>query len=145
MVKASDSDIKRENANIATTPHGRMLMFGSEGAKQFMICFAQAEHARAHREGDIHNHDMDFYTLTTTCCQSILIKLFKGGFCSGHGSPERANDIASYAAAGLYFHSVNQNDQHGGKVIVNFDYGMAEGVRKTFIRLYSASLCRRRL
>ena len=31
----------------------------------------------AHRDGDIHIHDLDFLTLTTTCCQIDLLKLFQ--------------------------------------------------------------------
>ena len=44
----------------------------------------------------IHIHDMDFYTLTTTCCQIELKKLFKGGFSTGHGVLREPNDISSY-------------------------------------------------
>ena len=84
---AIDSDIKRENANInGDTAMGAMLKYGSEGAKQFNLMFVlKPEHAEAHRNGDIHIHDMDFLTLTTTCCQIDLIKLFHGGFSTGHG------------------------------------------------------------
>ena len=60
--------------------------YGSEGAKQFNLMFVlKPEHAEAHRNGDIHIHDMDFLTLTTTCCQIDLIKLFENGFSTGHG------------------------------------------------------------
>ncbi|MFR8177323.1 MAG: anaerobic ribonucleoside-triphosphate reductase [Christensenellales bacterium] len=90
------------------------------------------DHARAHREGDIHIHDLDFYTLTTTCCQIELRKLFKGGFSTGHGMLREPNDISSYAALACIAIQSNQNDQHGGQAIVNFDYGMADGVRKTY-------------
>lgn len=89
---ARESDLKRENANIdGDTAMGSMLKFGSEGAKQFYDMFVlKPEHARAHREGDIHIHDLDFLTLTTTCCQIDIRKLFKGGFPQGTvpcGSP----------------------------------------------------------
>ena len=33
--------------------------------------------AKAHADGEIHIHDKDFYTLTETCCQIDLIKLFE--------------------------------------------------------------------
>ena len=65
---------------------GTMLKYGSEGAKQFNELFVlNPEHSKAHHEGDIHIHDLDFLTLTTTCCQIDIIKLFKGGFSTGHG------------------------------------------------------------
>ena len=140
--KASDSDMKRENANIdADTAMGTMLKYGSESAKQFYeMCVIDPKYARAHREGDIHIHDMDFYTLTTTCCQIDLRKLFKGGFSTGHGVLREPNDIASYAALACIAIQSNQNDQHGGQSISDFDYGLGEGVRKTYRKLYRKHL-----
>jgi len=139
---AIDSDVKRENANInGDTAMGAMLKYGSEGAKQFYQMFVlKPEHAKAHQEGDIHIHDLDFYTLTTTCCQIDIKKLFKGGFSTGHGYLREPNDIASYSALACIAIQSNQNDQHGGQAIVNFDYGMADGVRKTFRKLYIRNL-----
>lgn len=141
---ARESDLKRENANIdGDTAMGSMLKFGSEGAKQFYDMFVlNPDHARAHREGDIHIHDLDFLTLTTTCCQIDIRKLFKGGFSTGHGTLREPNDISSYAALCCIAIQSNQNDQHGGQSVVNFDYGMADGVKKTFVRLYRQNLAR---
>lgn len=139
---AKESDIKRENANIdGNTAMGSMLKYGSEGAKQFYEMFIMdPEFAKAHREGDIHIHDMDFYTLTTTCCQIDLLDLFKGGFSTGHGVLREPNDIASYSALACIAIQSNQNDQHGGQSIVNFEYGLAPGVAKTYAKRYKAQL-----
>ncbi|MCL2402463.1 MAG: anaerobic ribonucleoside triphosphate reductase [Oscillospiraceae bacterium] len=141
---ARDSDEKRENANIdGDTAMGVMFKYGSEGAKQFNnISVLKPDHAKAHIDGDIHIHDLDFLMLTTTCCQIDIIKLFRGGFSTGHGHLREPNDIASYSALGCIAIQSNQNDQHGGQSIVNFDYGMAEGVRKTFVRLYRQNLAK---
>lgn len=135
---AKDNDIKRENANIdGDTAMGTMLKYGSEGAKQFNKLFVlQKEHAQAHDDGDIHIHDLDFLTLTETCCQIDLVKLFKGGFCTGHGFLREPNDIASYSALAAIAIQSNQNDQHGGQSIPNFEYAMAIGVAKTYAKLY---------
>lgn len=142
---AKDSDIKRENANIdGDTAMGTMLKYGSEGSKQFYQMFMiKPEHAQAHINGDIHIHDMDFAPMgTTTCTQIDLIKLFDGGFSTGHGTLREPNDIASYAALACIAIQSNQNDQHGGQAIVNFDYSMAMGVRKTFKKLYLKNLAK---
>ena len=95
---AVDSDIKRENANInGDTAMGSMLKFGSEGAKQFYEMYVlDPRFSAAHHDGDIHIHDLDFYTLTTTCCQIDLLDLFHGGFSTGHGFLREPNDIQSY-------------------------------------------------
>ncbi len=141
---AIDSDIKRENANInGDTAMGAMLKYGSEGAKQFnLMNILKPEHAEAHSCGDIHIHDMDFLTLTTTCCQIDLISLFHNGFSTGHGYLREPNDIYSYSALACIAIQANQNDQHGGQSIVNFDYSMAEGVKKTFRKRYRDNLIR---
>ncbi len=141
---AKDSDIKRENANInGDTAMGAMLKYGSEGAKQFNQMFVlKPEHAEAHRNGDIHIHDMDFLTLTTTCCQIDLLNLFKGGFSTGHGYLREPKDIYSSSALACIAIQANQNDQHGGQSVVNFDYSMAEGVKKTFIKRYRDNMTR---
>ena len=141
---AIDSDIKRENANInGDTAMGAMLKYGSEGAKEFNMMFMmKPEHAEAHRTGDIHIHDMDFLTLTTTCCQIDLIKLFEGGFSTGHGHIRPPKDIRTCAALACIAIQSNQNDQHGGQSIVNFDYAMANGVRLTYRKHYRDNLSR---
>lgn len=141
---AKDTDIKRENANIdGDTAMGTMLKYGSEGAKQFYEMYIlDPKHAKAHREGDIHIHDLDFLTLTTTCCQIDLDKLFTGGFSTGHGFLREPNDIASYSALACIAIQSNQNDQHGGQSIPNFDYALAKGVAKTYARIYRQNLAR---
>ncbi len=138
FIESKDNDLKRENANIdGDTAMGTMLKYGSEGAKQFFEMFIlKPEHAKAHKDGDIHIHDLDFLTLTTTCCQIDILKLFKNGFSTGHGHLREPNDIHSYSALACIAIQSNQNDQHGGQSIPNFDYGMAPGVAKTFSRHY---------
>ncbi|MEG0291438.1 MAG: anaerobic ribonucleoside triphosphate reductase [Anaerovoracaceae bacterium] len=139
---AAENDIKRENANIdGDTAMGTMLKYGSEGAKQFYEMFVlKPEHSQAHIVGDIHIHDLDFLTLTTTCCQIDIEKLFKNGFSTGHGFLREPNDINSYSALACIAIQSNQNDQHGGQSIPDFDFGMANGVKKTFRKLYWTNL-----
>lgn len=140
--QAEDNDIKRENANIdGNTAMGTMLKYGSEGAKEFNEMFVlNPKHSRAHKDGDIHIHDLDFLTLTTTCCQIDIIKLFKDGFSTGHGYLREPKDIQSYSALACIAIQSNQNDQHGGQSIPNFDYGLAIGVRKTYVKLYRKNI-----
>lgn len=131
---SKDEDSKRENANInADTPMGMMLKYGSEAAKQFYLNdLIKPKFATAHIKGDIHIHDLDFYALTMTCCQIDLIDLFKDGFSTGNGFLREPNGIRSYASLACIAIQANQNDQHGGQSIPNFDYAMALGVRKTY-------------
>lgn len=142
QVDARISDMKRDNANIdGNTAMGSMLQIGSAGAKSYNEMYLlRPEHAKAHREGDIHIHDFDFYSLTTTCCQIDILKLFHGGFSTGHGYLREPNSIQSYAALAAIAIQSNQNDQHGGQSIPNFDYGMAEGIAKTYRKAFTRRL-----
>ena len=141
-IDARVSDMKRDNANIdGNTAMGSMLQIGSAGAKAYNeIYLLRPEHAKAYRDGDIHIHDFDFYSLTTTCCQIDILKLFHGGFSTGHGYLREPNSIQSYAALAAIAIQSNQNDQHGGQSIPNFDYGMAEGVAKTYRKAFTRRL-----
>ena len=135
---AMDEDIKRENANIdGDTAMGTMLKYGSEGAKYFVDNYVLPKDiAAAHINGDIHIHDKDFYMLTETCCQIDLIKLFKNGFSTGHGHLREPQSIISYAALACITIQANQNEMHGGQSVPNFDYAMADGVKKTYAKEY---------
>ena len=141
---AKDSDLKRENANIdGDTPMGVMLKFGSESAKTYFTnAIVAPEQSKAHKNGDIHIHDFDFYTLTETCCQIDVTKLFKNGFHTGHGFVREPNDIRTYAALVCIAIQSNQNDQHGGQSVPNFDYGCAPGVMKTYKKIYATNFAK---
>ena len=141
-IDARISDMKRDNANIdGNTAMGSMLQIGAAGAKAYNEMYLlRPEHAKAYREGDIHIHDFDFYSLTTTCCQIDILKLFHGGFSTGHGYLREPMSIQSYAALAAIAIQSNQNDQHGGQSIPNFDYGMAEGVAKTYRKAFTRRL-----
>lgn len=130
------SDLKRSNANVdGDTSMGMMLQFGAESAKEFAKAYLlKPEHTAAHEAGEIHIHDLDFYaTGTLTCCQTDCTRLFEdGGFSTGHGFLRTPNSIGSYGALAAIILQSNQNDQHGGQALPNFDYAMAPGVDKSY-------------
>ena len=127
-------DLKRDNANINTDASmGIMLKLGAEGAKHFVDNYVLPEEfAIADHENYIHIHDKDFSLITFNCCQIDLLKLFHGGFSTGHGFLREPNSIRSYASLACIAIQSNQNDMFGGQSINAFDYAMAEGVRKSF-------------
>lgn len=142
---AEDADIKRENANInGNTAMGTMLQYGSTVSKEFCKThILKPEHSFAHDSGDIHIHDMDFLNMgTLTCCQIDVKKLFEDGFSTGHGFLREPQDIMSYGALAAIAIQSNQNDQHGGQSIPFFDYGLSEGVYKTFKKFYIGNLAK---
>ena len=141
---SEDSDVKRSNANVdGNSAMGKMLQFGAEGSKVFAkTLLLRPDIAAAHDNGDIHIHDLDFYaTGTLTCCQSDPFVLFEnGGFNTGHGHLRTPKSIGSYAALAAILLQANQNEQHGGQSIPNFDYAMAPGVDKSFRKALKRNL-----
>ena len=132
-----DIDLKRDNANINTDASmGIMLKMGAESAKYFVDNYVLPEEfAQADKENWIHIHDKDFSLITFNCCQIDLLKLFHGGFSTGHGFLREPNSIRSYASLACIAIQSNQNDMFGGQSINAFDYAMAEGVKKSFKRV----------
>jgi len=129
-----DIDLKRDNANINTDASmGIMLKLGAESSKYFVDNYVLPEEfVQADKENWIHIHDKDFSLITFNCCQIDLLKLFRGGFSTGHGFLREPNSIRSYASLACIAIQSNQNDMFGGQSINAFDYAMAEGVRKSF-------------
>lgn len=133
-----DSEIKRENANISSvTAMGTMLKYGSEGAKKFNLLYLIDKNiAEAHKEGWIHIHDLDFYSLTETCLHIPIDKLFgNGGFNTGHGAVREPGNIRTAASLAAICIQANQNDQHGGQSIPLFDWYLAPYVALTYVKL----------
>ena len=143
LKSANEENAKRENANVdGDGPMGTMLHFGSTVSREFAKAYLMdSKFAKAHDEGYIHIHDLDFWAMgTTTCTQIDLNKLFKNGFSTGHGFLRTPNSIASYAALAAIAIQANQNEQHGGQSIPAFDYYMAPGVLKTFKKEFKQEL-----
>lgn len=137
IVKIEKNDVNLSNANMsAHTPAGQMMTFASEVTKDYANKYlVGTKFSRAHRNGDIHIHDLDYYpTKTTTCVQYDLEDIFERGFHTKNGSIRTPQSIQSYATLATIVFQTNQNEQHGGQSIPAFDFFMAPGVRKSFIK-----------
>ncbi len=137
IVTIEKNDVNLGNANMsAYTPAGQMMTFASEVTKDYAMKYLLSEqYARAHAEGDIHIHDLDYYpTKTSTCVQYDLGDLFERGFHTKNGSIRTPQSIQSYATLATIVFQTNQNEQHGGQSIPSFDFFMAPGVRKAFVK-----------
>ena len=119
-------ETSRENANVSNSPSAKMLQIASAASKAYYLNrLIPEEMAQAHRRGDIHIHDLDFYGKTLTCVQIPLGKLLHSGFNNGHGfirSPKRPASATALAAIIL---QSSQNDMHGGQSFAFFDRDMA--------------------
>lgn len=143
IVTVEKNDINLSNANMSShTPAGQMMTFASEITKDYALKYlVGVRHGRAHRNGDIHIHDLDYYpTKTTTCIQYDLGDLYERGFATKNGSVRTPQSIQSYATLATIVFQTNQNEQHGGQSIPAFDHFMAPGVRKSFVKHLSNAL-----
>ena len=143
IVSIEKNDVNLSNANMSShTPAGQMMTFASEVTKDYANKYLLGvKYSRAHRMGDIHIHDLDYYpTKTTTCLQYDLDDIFARGFHTKNGSIRTPQSIQSYATLATIIFQTNQNEQHGGQSIPAFDFFMAPGVYKTFIKHLEANI-----
>ena len=135
IVAIEKNDVNLSNANMSShTPAGQMMTFASEIAKDYALKYlVGVKYARAHRDGDIHIHDLDYYpTKTSTCVQYDLEDIYSRGFHTKNGSIRPPQSIQSYATLATIIFQTNQNEQHGGQSIPALDFFLAPGVLKSF-------------
>ena len=130
-----NSDIKRGNANInGLSVQGKLQQIANETSKIYALKYlVSPKFAKAHKNGDIHIHDLDYYlTKTTTCTQIDLGELLRNGIWNEHGyiRPPKTIQVAGYLAAVIL--QSHQNQQHGGQSFANFDFDMAPYVHLSY-------------
>ncbi|MCF8010616.1 MAG: anaerobic ribonucleoside-triphosphate reductase [Clostridiales bacterium] len=119
-------ETSRENANVNNSPSAKMLQIASAASKNYYLSrMIPEEMSQAHKQGDIHIHDLEFYGKTLTCIYIPLGRLLSEGFDTGHGfirPPQRPTSASALAAIIL---QSSQNDMHGGQSFAFFDRDMA--------------------
>ncbi|MGI5892220.1 MAG: anaerobic ribonucleoside-triphosphate reductase [Bacillota bacterium] len=125
-------ETNKENANVGNSPSAKMLQIASAASKTYYLTrFIPQEFSTAHKKGEIHIHDLDFYCKTLTCIQIPLGELLSKGFNNGHGyirPPKRAASATALAAIIL---QSSQNDMHGGQSFPFFDKDIAPFVENS--------------
>jgi ribonucleoside-triphosphate reductase len=118
-------ETNRENANVSNSPSAKMLQIASAASKAYYLNrLIPEEMSAAHKRGDIHIHDLDFYGKTLTCVQIPLGKLLNSGFNNGHGFIRPPKRPASATALAAIILQSSQNDMHGGQSFAFFDRDM---------------------
>ena len=119
-------ETSRENANISNSPSAKMLQIASAASRKYYLTrLIPEEFAQAHKLGDMHIHDLDFYGKTLTCVQIPLGKLLAEGFDNGHGYIRPPKRPASATALAAIILQSSQNDMHGGQSFAFFDRDIA--------------------
>ncbi|MCE1255618.1 MAG: anaerobic ribonucleoside-triphosphate reductase [Anaerolineae bacterium] len=119
-------ETNRENANVGNSPSAKMLQIASAASRQYYLSrLIPEDMAQAHRQGDMHIHDLDFYGKTLTCIQIPLGRLLQDGFDTGHGYIRPPKRISSATALAAIVLQSSQNDMHGGQSFAFFDRDLA--------------------
>ncbi|MGM0651737.1 MAG: anaerobic ribonucleoside-triphosphate reductase [Bacillota bacterium] len=130
VVKDILIETSRENANVSNSPSAKMLQIATAASKQYYLSnMLPDEYARAHDEGSMHIHDLDYYSKTLNCLQIDLSRMLKEGFNTGYGYIRPPKRIASAAAQAAIILQSNQNDMFGGQSFPHFDRSMGEVIR----------------
>jgi len=130
VVKDILIETSRENANVSNSPSAKMLQIATAASKQYYLSnMLPEEYARAHDEGSMHIHDLDYYSKTLNCLQIDLSSMLKEGFNTGYGYIRPPKRIASAAAQAAIILQSNQNDMFGGQSFPHFDRSMGEVIR----------------
>lgn len=139
-----DPDARRENANVnADTQNGALFLLGTEAGKALTLQkLLPVDIANAHMSGDIHIHDLAFYGLSFNCIQHDLRKLFSKVFKIDTCSIRQPQSVESMGALLAIVLQTAQGEAFGGQGVPDYDFVMAEGVRKTFRREFKAEMGR---
>jgi ribonucleoside-triphosphate reductase len=117
-----DKETERDNANIGHNPASKMYQMASEASKQYYLNKLIPKHlSKLHKSGDIHIHDLDYYSKTFNCLSIPLEQLLRTGYNGEYGyvnSPKRIKSAMDLAANILQRAS---NDIFGGTMFPNID------------------------
>ena len=118
IVNVEDNNTKKSNANIdGNTPAGQMMIFGSESSKDYTCNhILNPKFAKAHKNGYIHIHDLDYYATKAANCNLIdLVELFNKDYIYTNDSVMRKpKRIATYGALAAIALQSEQNEMFGG-------------------------------
>lgn len=135
LVDKTDEDVVTENANKDANvfPVMRDLIAGIV-SKQFAGNFLSKDILRAHLEGDIHYHDLDYspFLPFTNCCLVDLKGMLENGFHLGNAGIESPRSIGVACAVTSQIIAQVASHQYGGTTIPNIDQTLAPYVQKTY-------------
>jgi len=129
-----DKETSRDNANIGHNPASKMYQIASETSKMYYLNRLIPKHlSRLHKNGDIHIHDLDYYSKCQNCLSIPLEQLLRTGYNGEYGyvnQPKRIKSAMDLAANILQRCS---NDIFGGTLLPNLDVTIANLIEDKFI------------
>lgn len=135
LITLTNKDIVNENANkdAKVFPVQRDLMAGIV-SKHFAHSLLPADVLKAHEDGDIHFHDMDYspFLPMTNCCLVDLKGMLENGFKLGNAQIESPKSIGVACAIMAQITAQVASHQYGGTTFANIDQVLAPYAEKSY-------------
>lgn len=132
-----------EDNNHFLSAQAEIIKYGLEGIGEFYKLFVlNNNHLKAHENGDIFIHNIEFLKLSFDSVNIDLNKLFEKGFYIGPTFIRPPQKIESFAALAARIIQVSQNELFGTQSFGSFDTFMARGIETSFKRLFLDNLSR---
>lgn len=135
IATGKENEVSKENANkdARTFPTRRDLIAGAV-SKQIAKTVLPEHIYKAHVDGDIHYHDMDYAPAMpfTNCCLVNLKDMLENGFKLGSAQIESPKSIGVACAVTAQIIAQVASHQYGGTTIANIDQVLAPYVEKTY-------------
>ena len=132
------SESINDNGNVnGGSPMGAMLNIGSTTTKSFYLQdddYVPKHTADLHKSGAVHIHDLDFFSMTTTCAQIPLLHLLLKEVYMEHGWIRKAKSFSTACSLTCIYLQSNQNDHHGGQGYSHLDHFLARFVSLEWLR-----------
>lgn len=129
LMDAVDGILKQTSAQedyIYNSPSAKMLKIASAASANYYLSrLIPASYSKAHKEGLVFIHDIDFYSKTFNSMEVRLNKILSEGFFTGYGFHRSPKRIGSAMALTAIILQASQNDSHGAQVFSSFDDDLA--------------------
>lgn len=130
-IAAIGKETDRDNANVGNNFSSKLLRIASETNKVYNLSVMPKRLSRAHEIGDIHQHDLDSFNLTTNCLH-IPSDAISKGFNTGYGYLRKAKRLETAAELCCILLQSTQNDMFGGQSFPNFDNMLGKFIPYTY-------------
>lgn len=129
-----NSSLLRDNGNVnGATVASSYAKAGGEAWKTYnLMTHIKPANRIAHLNGDLHIHDLDYYSLTMNCLFIPLADLLKRGFDTGNGYIRPPHSIGSAGALAAILIQSSQNQMFGGQAFAHLDDDLAPYVNESF-------------
>jgi ribonucleoside-triphosphate reductase len=140
-IREGKSELLDSVENILTETHketpagfnsasSKMMRISAAASRTFYLTrIIPSQFSEAHNRGDIHIHDLDYYSKTLQSLQIPLHKMLDAGFSSGYGRIRNPKHISTIGALSAIIIQSCQNDMHGGQSLPAFDEQISRYVR----------------